>query len=104
MYYIKINRKYFKIGLTQKTVDYRFSYDIKNNVDIEIIKTFVFTDGLYALIIEQYVLSQTKHFMINKEESPIGVGWTELRNNCVLNILEYCVNLYKIKELNEQNK
>ena len=42
--------------------------------------------------------------MINKEESPIGVGWTELRNNCVLNILEYCVNLYKIKELNEQNK
>lgn len=104
LYYIKINRKYFKIGLTQKTVDYRFSYDIKNNVDIEIIKTFVFTDGLYALIIEQYVLSQTKHFMINKEESPIGVGWTELRNNCVLNILEYCVNLYKIKELNEQNK
>lgn len=104
LYYIKINKKYYKIGLTQKSVNQRFLYDIKNNVDIEIIKTFDFNDGIYAMMIEQIVLSKTKHLMINKEDSPISVGWTELRNICFLNILEHYMSLYKIKEKNEENK
>lgn len=86
LYYIKINDLY-KIGLTQSSVIKRFSKEIKEGVKIEIIKTLVFEDGVEALQLEQKILSTTQHLCVEKEDSPISGGWSEIRRECILETL-----------------
>lgn len=78
LYYIKINN-YYKIGLTKSTVHTRFKKEMENGVDLQIIKTIEYEDGWTAFKKEQQILKETIHLNVTKEESPICIGWTEVR-------------------------
>ena len=88
LYYIKIG-EFFKIGLTQRDVYARFSDEIKSGVVIEILKTIEFKDGWEAYLMEQQILEKTKNTQINKVESPIKGGWSEIRRYCFMNLLKH---------------
>lgn len=85
LYYIKIN-DFYKVGLTKSCVESRFKKEIKDGLNIEIIKTIEFEDGWEAFKKEKHILKETKYLSVTKEESPIKGGWTEVRNR---DILEY---------------
>lgn len=106
LYYITINNKYFKIGLTQKNVMTRFKEDIKNGAVIEVIKIVSFEDGMDGYTLEQMILKRTIDLQVTKEDSPISVGWTEVRNCCIEPTFDECIQLYTKykKEKNEKNK
>ena len=85
LYYIKIDN-FYKIGLTQSSVENRFYKEIKEGINIEIIKTIEFEDGWKAYLLEQTILKETNHLRLKKKESPIKGGWTEVRRK---DIYEY---------------
>ncbi len=83
LYYVKSNN-FYKIGITAKTVEERFSYEIKNT-DFKILKMFHYDDGNKARITEKLLLSLSKpEYKINKEDSPFKNGWTECFNCDIL--------------------
>lgn len=86
LYYIRIN-DFYKIGLTKASVESRFKKEIDNNVKIEILKTIEFEDGWEAYKLEQKILKETRHLSIQKEESPIKGGWTEVRKSDISEFL-----------------
>ena len=79
LYYIRISEVYWKIGLTQATIEKRFNKELGSNIKIETIFTRVYEDGWEAYLIEQKILKDTNHLMIKKKDSPIKGGWTEVR-------------------------
>ena len=83
LYYIKIG-DFFKIGLTQTSIENRFKKEIGSGLNIEIIKTLEFKDGYDALLLEQRILQETLENQVTREQSPIDSGWTEVRNKCFL--------------------
>lgn len=91
LYYVKID-DYFKIGLSQRSVDIRFCKDVRNGVAVKTITTIEFDDGWEAYLLEQQILNATIHLRINKDESPITVGWTEIRRECFLDTLINTLN------------
>lgn len=77
LYYVKINKEYYKIGLTKKSIDKRFKND---NICVDVIDFWEFDDGMLAYNIEQSVLYETRTHSIQQSCSPIKVGWTEVRS------------------------
>lgn len=94
LYYVKIN-EFYKIGLTQYGISKRFFNDLKQGVNIEIIKTWEFLDGIDAYYIEQKVLRITTKFHVKKNISPIKVGWRELRSKNVINTIRKEIKSYE---------
>lgn len=86
LYLIKIEDLY-KIGVTQSSVNSRYKSEIKQGLNVQILQTHLFADGYQAILIEQEILKETQKFKINKEESPIIAGWTELRKLDLTDIL-----------------
>lgn len=80
LYYIKISDLYWKIGLTKQTVERRFKKEINSGVKIETIFTKVYEDGWEAYLIEQDAIIETIGYKIQKCDSPILGGWTEIRS------------------------
>lgn len=91
LYYVKIN-DLFKIGLTQSSVEERFKY---HNINLDIIEIWKFEDGFDALCIEQTILFKTYGYRIEKDQSPIDGGWTELRTNDILDVILIELELFK---------
>lgn len=85
LYYIKIG-DFYKVGLTQTSVNKRFIKDIKRGINIQLLSYSIFDDGYEALLIEQRILDETLHLSVTKQESPIPIGWTEVRKSCFLDI------------------
>ena len=86
LYYIRISEVYWKIGLTQATIEKRFNKELGSNIKIETIFTKMYEDGWEAYLIEQKILKDTNHLMIKKKDSPIKGGWTEVR---ITDIFDY---------------
>ena len=82
MYYIKID-SFYKIGLTQTSIEKRFRKEIKDGMKIEIIYTLLFEDGFKALELEQKILGETQHLGIMRSDTQIKGGWTEIRSECI---------------------
>lgn len=80
LYYIKIN-DFYKVGITKASVESRFKKEIDSGEKIEILKTIEFEDGWEAYKLEQRILKETRHLSVQKEESPIKGGWTEVRKS-----------------------
>ncbi len=74
LYYIKVNDIY-KIGLTMKTVKKRYSQD--KEVDVSIIKEWVFEDGAIAYDLEQQIINTNIDYKYNGDPILIG-GNSEL--------------------------
>lgn len=87
LYYVKINNLY-KVGLTKSSIQSRFKNEIQNGIKIVTIKVEIFQDGWEAFKKEQRILKETKHLMVTKDESPISVGWTEVRKVDILEFLQ----------------
>lgn len=85
LYYVKIG-DYYKVGLTQTSVDKRFAKDIKRGINVQLLSYLTFDDGYEALLAEQRILDKTIHLSITKQESPVAIGWTEVRKSCFLDI------------------
>ena len=83
LYYIKIGN-FFKIGLTQTSIENRFKKEIESGLNIEVIKTLEFKDGYEALLLKQKILQETLEYRIQREQSPINSGWSEIRSKCFL--------------------
>lgn len=90
LYYIKIN-EYYKVGLTQTNLTTRFRQE---NIDYNIIYIWEFENGYDALLLEQEILLKTYNHMINKDESPIIGGWTEIRSIDIKDIVFKTVTKY----------
>lgn len=88
LYYIRINN-FYKVGLTQTNLKERYKNE---NIEYEIINVWEFENGLEAFDIEQAILRETCDLMIQKEESPILGGWTEIRSKDIYKQLLYKVN------------
>lgn len=99
LYYVKIG-DYYKVGLTQTSVDKRFAKDIKQGINVQLLSYLTFDDGYEALLEEQRILDKTIHLSITKQESPVSIGWTEVRKSCFLDIF----NSQKLKLLKEIKK
>lgn len=84
LYYIRIDKNFFKIGLTQCSVIQRFKEESAN---IEIISLHEFDDGADALKIEQEILLKTDKYRVSYHKSPIKSGWTEVRSFDISNEL-----------------
>lgn len=56
--------------------------------------------------LEQMILKHTIDLQVTKEDSPISVGWTEVRNGCIESTFDEYIQLYTKykKEKNEKNK
>lgn len=80
LYYIKISESYWKLGLTKQSVEKRFRKELANGLKIEILFTEEFEDGWDAYLIEQDALLESIEYRIQKYDSPISGGWTEIRN------------------------
>lgn len=83
LYYVKINN-YFKIGICKGTIEERFK---RENIYLEIIDYWDFENGEDALKLEQIILSETTEYRIDKNESPISSGWSELRFKDIYDII-----------------
>jgi len=88
LYYIRVNN-YYKIGITKNSIGKRFSTDL--NVNIQEIKSWVFSTGKIAYKIEQYLLGITKQFEVPNCKLLKG-GNSELRSKDVLLVIEEELN------------
>lgn len=84
LYYVKVNNLY-KIGLTLSDVLTRFNTDIRKGVEIKIIKTWSFENGIEAYNAEQDILSEYINYQYKGDKILHG-GNTELFTKDVLSI------------------
>ena len=86
LYYLSVNNgKTFKIGITNRTVDKRFT--AKDLKKIDIIKEWHFDDGETTYNLEQYILNFYKEFKY-KGKNILSSGNTELFTKDVLGLTE----------------
>ena len=95
LYYIRINSDFYKIGLTRTSIENRFK---KENINIEIIKEWIFNDGMEAYNIEQQILREVNFAYVSRINSPISCGYTELRDFNFIDIVENIIK-FNIKEI-----
>ena len=75
-YYVKlVNENLYKIGVTSKTVEERFSKD--KNIDIEVINKWLFDTAIEAFVFERRILSKHNKFRYNGDKV-LSSGNTEL--------------------------
>lgn len=90
LYYIKVGSLY-KIGLTMKSVKQRFYSDVKNGVDISIIKEWNFNNGATAFDLEQQILENNQDKQYKGKKILIS-GNTELLTTNILSQIETLVS------------
>jgi len=79
----------YKIGLTRKSVENRFAHEIKDGLEIEILKVQEYKDGAQAFVLEQAILQKHKDKIIKKKLNKILItGNTEIFTEDVLNLKE----------------
>lgn len=89
LYYVKVNNLY-KIGITlykesvKKSIKNRFGTDINKGVNIKVIRTKVFDDGIRAYLLEQDILNKNKEYQYIGEKI-LGGGNTELFIKNIMN-------------------
>lgn len=93
LYYITIG-DYFKIGLTQSNIYKRFYREVNNNVSIKLVHEWVFEDGWEAYLIEQEILTATKHLQVNHDdlEGVLKDGKTEVRKTDIIDVIYKYLN------------
>ncbi len=87
LYYIMINDKFFKIGITTRSVKERFSQDIFNGVKIDIIFEHVYEHGQMAFDEEKRIKRTYKKHKIDK--NILLSGNSEIFNKNILNAKKY---------------
>jgi len=90
LYYVYFpQHNLYKIGLTRKSVENRFAREIKDGLEIEILKVQEYKDGAQAFILEQAILQKYKYKIVKKKLDKILItGNTEIFTENVLNLKE----------------
>lgn len=82
VYYVLIDDKYYKIGITNRSVIERFKAE---KLEIKVIKQWEFNKGSEALLFERDFLSKYSRFRISVPNLLVSGGNTELFSKDVLN-------------------
>jgi hypothetical protein len=82
LYYAIIEGVY-KIGVTTKTFHKRYITDLNNGNKIQLIKEWIFEDGVDAFDLEQQIIRDNKHYKYEGKKLLIG-GNTELFSKNIL--------------------
>lgn len=84
LYYVKIykdNMVYYKIGITSKDIEIRFSPYATKNVEVEVLAIKNFTTGLEPYNIEQNILSKFKHLKVQEDVLAFYLGNGKYHSN-----------------------
>lgn len=84
LYYLRLKYGAYKIGITNSTVEKR--YTVTEAKEFDIVKTWEYTTGADALAEEQRILSQFKANRYTGNPILTSVGITEMFNKDVLNL------------------
>lgn len=100
LYYIRIG-EFYKIGISKTPLSRRYSKRfLKEGInfeDIEIIKEIEFNDGYVAYEIEQKILNTVVEGKVEKTDSPIDGGYTEVRSFDFSDMVDNILLEYNIK-------
>ena len=83
LYYILIDGKYYKIGITNKSIKERFTKDFDR---IKVIKEWYYDDGEECYNMEQYYLKEFEWAKVNNVNILAKGGNTELFDRDILNL------------------
>ncbi len=108
LYLVDVKGSGVKVGLSQKTPTKRFSHDVSRGIDVQILDSIVFQEGLDAWELEQEILFNTEKYQVykfNHPDAPLKTGNTEIRDYCVKeNLIEIFENIRKTIENGEENE
>ena len=93
LYYILINDSQYKVGITKTSINQRYQKEIKDGIDIKIIKQIEFQDGYQAFLLEQEIIRESQdRGTLLKEDCIIPGGYSEVRTLDFVDIFNETIN------------
>ena len=93
LYYILINDSQYKVGITKTSVNQRYHKEIKEGIDIKVIREIEFQDGYQAFLLEQKILKKSQdRGTLLKEDCIIDSGYSEVRTSNFIDIFDNIVD------------
>ena len=93
LYYLLINDSQHKVGITKTSVSQRYQKELKDGIDIKIIKEIEFQNGYQAFLLEQEILRESKdRGTLLKENCIIKGGYSEVRTSSFIDIFDKIIN------------